>query len=306
MVRRLRAITLTASALAASAWLATAGAWLGSARADAGPWPVRIGDRDLPAAELERAVAGCEARAATPLATPHLARCLGGEPAFAWLLDRSDAASRLATSPNVRRQQDDVLARALLDRLYLEAPRDPAALAAAEAQAQSLSSKPARIRLFRILVDDEAKARELLKGLKPDLTPRAWRELCRAQSLDQATRERGGDLGFVAADGSTDVPEVAAEPALFAAAEKVQDGQFVPVPIAETGRFAVVWRRGSLPAQQADAATVSVLAEQSERRRSGAEQQKQLLARLRAQGLRDHQPDRLGLLRGAGRMFPLQ
>ena len=37
-------------------------------------------------------------------------------------------------------------------------------------------------------------------------------------------------------------------PALFEAADKVKDGELVPQPIPVDGGFAVVWRRGSLPA----------------------------------------------------------
>lgn len=43
---------------------------------------------------------------------------------------------------------------------------------------------------------------------------------------------------------------VRVDPALFAAADKVKDGQLVPEPVAEGKQWAVVWRRGSMPAVQ--------------------------------------------------------
>src|SRR5690606_20133120 len=45
---------------------------------------------------------------------------------------------------------------------------------------------------------------------------------------------------------NTDVPELRVDPALYAAAARVQNGELVPEPISEGDRFAVVWRRGSL------------------------------------------------------------
>ena len=50
-------------------------------------------------------------------------------------------------------------------------------------------------------------------------------------------------------DGDTDTPRVRVDPALFRAAQAVKDGQFVPEPVKEGEKFAVVWRRGSLPAK---------------------------------------------------------
>jgi peptidyl-prolyl cis-trans isomerase C len=105
--------------------------------------------------------------------------------------------------------------------------------------------RPERLRLFRILVASKAKATEVLKLAKSaDLAK--WRELARERSLDAATKERGGDLGFVRADGATDVPRVEVDPALFEAASTVENGEFVDHPVQEGKQFAVIWRRGSL------------------------------------------------------------
>jgi hypothetical protein len=54
-------------------------------------------------------------------------------------------------------------------------------------------------------------------------------------------------LGFVRADGSTETPQLRVDPALFAAVEKLQDGQIAPEPLKLASGIAVVWRRGSLP-----------------------------------------------------------
>lgn len=112
---------------------------------------------------------------------------------------------------------------------------------------KSQYEKPLRLRLFRILAKTESLAREILEKAKnADLV--AWRELARKHSVDSATRERGGDLGFVHPDGATDVPRVRVEPSLYEAALGVENGQLVAEPVPEGQNFAVIWRRGSLDA----------------------------------------------------------
>lgn len=109
---------------------------------------------------------------------------------------------------------------------------------------------PRRIKLWRILVSDEAKAKALLSRLKVNELEGAkrWNEAARSESLDKATNMRDGDLGFVTPDGQTEMPQVRVDPALFAASEKVKDGEIVPEPVKEGDNWAVVWRRGSLEA----------------------------------------------------------
>ncbi len=107
-----------------------------------------------------------------------------------------------------------------------------------------------RIRIWRIVVRDEAAAREILTKASGEQGVKKWTELARDKSEDKATHLRDGDLGFVRADGSTDVPELRVDPALFVAAAKVRDGELVPEPLREGERWAVVWRRGTLPAMK--------------------------------------------------------
>jgi peptidyl-prolyl cis-trans isomerase C len=108
--------------------------------------------------------------------------------------------------------------------------------------------QPARIRIWRILVADEAAAKALVEEAKAENRPVKWSDLAREKSLDKATNQRQGDLGFVRQDGSTDVPRVLVNPELYKAAATVKDGEVVGKPVAEGDKFAVVWRRGSLAA----------------------------------------------------------
>lgn len=109
---------------------------------------------------------------------------------------------------------------------------------------------PRRIKLWRILVKDEAAAKKIIAGVKPTEVTAAerWNKHARDDSLDKSTNMRDGDLGFVTPDGQTEMPQLRVDPALFVAAEKVKDGELVPEPVKEGERFAVVWRRGSLEA----------------------------------------------------------
>lgn len=107
---------------------------------------------------------------------------------------------------------------------------------------------PRRIRIWRILVSDEQLAKRIISESQGAGGPAKWRAFARDSSLDAATKFRDGDLGFVRPDGQTDTPQLRVDAALFAAVEKLPDGQIVSEPLRVAGGFAAVWRRGTLPA----------------------------------------------------------
>jgi peptidyl-prolyl cis-trans isomerase C len=107
---------------------------------------------------------------------------------------------------------------------------------------------PRRIRIWRILVNDEELAKKIIAESQGAGGPAKWRNFARDSSLDAATKFRDGDLGFVRPDGSTETPQLRVDPALFAAVDPLSDGQIVPAPLKVQAGIAVVWRRGSLPA----------------------------------------------------------
>jgi peptidyl-prolyl cis-trans isomerase C len=160
---------------------------------------------------------------------------------------------QLASVPHVRLSLREALSRAL-GNVFLD---DPANTQIADAELRTYYDshrddyeKPERIRISRILVDDEALAKRILTDASGIKGAELWKQLARDHSLDAATKLRGGNLGFVYPDGRTDVPQVAVDPALYAAAAKVKDGELVQTPVKEAGHLAVVWRRGTLPAVQ--------------------------------------------------------
>jgi len=105
-----------------------------------------------------------------------------------------------------------------------------------------------RIHVSRILVATQAEAEAHLLALKKDLTVKAFTELAREKSLDKATNMRGGNLGFLGPDGASNEAGLKADPALVVAAKAVKDGELCPKPVPEGTAFAVVWRRGTVPA----------------------------------------------------------
>jgi peptidyl-prolyl cis-trans isomerase C len=152
---------------------------------------------------------------------------------------------------------------------------------------------PKRVRVWRIQVADEATAKDIIAKAKGTDGIKQWSEAAREKSLDKATAQRSGDLGFVRADGSTDVPRVQVDPAVFAAAEKVGDGTVVPTPLKEGDRWSVLWRRGSIEATKRtledEAASIRQMLER--RRVDGARQE--LMTRLRKDAVTDFHPELL-------------
>ena len=153
--------------------------------------------------------------------------------------------------------------------------------------------RPERLRLFRILVATEADAQALLQKLRglPDFD--TWRNLARDKSLDRATNMRGGELGFVTADGKTDVPELQVDPALFAAAARLKDGEIGKMPIREGTKFAIVWRRGHVAAVRADPKTLAPTIRAHLREARAAQAFDETLTQLKSKYVKDLDPKRL-------------
>jgi hypothetical protein len=155
---------------------------------------------------------------------------------------------------------------------------------------------PRRIRIWRIQVGDEALAKKIIAESRGAGGPERWRNFAREHSLDTATKFRDGDLGFVRADGGTETPRLRVDPALFAAVDKLQDGEIVAEPLQLSGGYAVVWRRGSLPpitrtVAQEKPAIVTILT-----RQRLEEARKALLAELRKKSLSAFDPQLLETL----------
>ncbi len=188
--------------------------------------------------------------------------------------------------------RDNALARGLLTGLQQQAEAagvPESEVAEYYGQHRDRYEEPHLILIWRILVRQDAQARELLRELgKPSES--TWSRLARERSIDTATLMRSGSLGFVAADGQTHMPQVRVSPALFAAAERVKDGELVPEPIAEGDAVAVIWRRASRAAQSNQLGAVSADIRALLVHARELSELHTLTERLRKESLRDYQP----------------
>ena len=209
------------------------------------------------------------------------------------------AASRFkdVSSPRWQALEKAVLQQTLVEQLRVQSDAaSPVTSSDVRAYFDSHRSQfdsPERLRLFRILVGNEKDAWELIHQLKDIPEFDAWRRLAREKSLDRATYMRGGELGFVASNGTTDMPELQVNPALFVVASRLNDGEIAKKPVPESDKFAVVWRRGHLPAKLANrAALESVIREHLRQERAQALLES-LLSKLKNQYLKDLKPELL-------------
>jgi peptidyl-prolyl cis-trans isomerase C len=157
---------------------------------------------------------------------------------------------KLEARPDVASQLRNARGRALIDQVR----KDGAARGVSQDEIKAYFEEhrsefdlPERLRLSRILTDDETLARKILAEAHGAGGPERWTKLAREHSVDEATKMRGGSLGFVFPDGRTEFPQLRVDAALYAAAAKVKDGELVTEPVREGNRFAVLWRRGTLP-----------------------------------------------------------
>jgi hypothetical protein len=165
-------------------------------------------------------------------------------------------------------------------KAYFEAHRD-------------LFDKPERLRLFRILLADQKSAEELIQKVKNATAFDAWRNLAREKSLDLATRMRAGELGFVSAEGKSDIVELQVNPVLFAAAARLKDGEIAKQPINEGNQFAILWRRGHVAAEPATlAANEAAIVEHLRQARAHAALDA-LVSELKTKYVRDQRPEAL-------------
>ena len=243
-------------AIAAAALLCAA-LRAGSLAADAAdPVAVKVGDSTLLASQVSARIAAMPRfQLLTFGKSPAEIRRAVLERVIVPDLLRSEEGKRrkLADTPRVRERLRELHARSLEDALKREVeakqPIAPADVQRYFDAHRARLDRPERIRIWRILLGDEALAKQIIAGAAGSTGISNWSKAAREQSLDKATAMRQGDLGFVHADGQTDVPSVRVDPALFAAAERVADGELVPEPIKEGDRFAVIWRRGTLAAR---------------------------------------------------------
>lgn len=146
---------------------------------------------------------------------------------------------------------------------------------------------PERFSVWRILCKTREEAVAVLAAAKKDSTVPTFQALARDHSLDKATLMRGGNLGFVTREGTSNEAGLSVDPALVAAAASVKDGEFVPNPVEEKGNFAVVWHRGTVGATHRALHEVDGQIRDTLYRERLEETNKKLLDELRARDAKD-------------------
>jgi peptidyl-prolyl cis-trans isomerase C len=112
---------------------------------------------------------------------------------------------------------------------------------------------PERLYLFRILCATRRAAEEVLELAQKQPTLEMFTKLAHEMSIDKATAMRAGNLGYLTPEGVSSEAGLSVDPAVVKAAAAVKDGEMVPAPVPEKTAagamaFAVVWRRGTIPA----------------------------------------------------------
>jgi peptidyl-prolyl cis-trans isomerase C len=161
---------------------------------------------------------------------------------------------------------------------------------------RSRFDSPERVNVWRILCKTRDEADTVLAAAKREATMPKWNDLAREHSIDKATNLRGGNLGFLAADGTSNEAGLKVDPAIVSAASAVKDGEFVAQPVPEAGAFAVVWRRATVPANKRslEESTAQIRATLFRERTEAAE--KKLMADLRAKNVKDVNVDLLKIV----------
>ena len=216
------------------------------------------------------------------------------------LLAEGAVDKHLAEREDVMERIRGALESALFERLRAEALRQsPVTDAEVKQYYDANPTKfhaPLRIAVSRILVEKREEAASIIQEFLADPTAKRWLDLARDKSLDKATSMRGGNLGFVSPDGTTDEPGLKVDRAILSAAAKIADGKIVPEPVEDGGRYAVVYRRQSMRATdrslELEASSIrQVLAHEKVEKYMTA-----LLERLRSAHMSEHSPDLVDLI----------
>jgi peptidyl-prolyl cis-trans isomerase C len=158
----------------------------------------------------------------------------------------------LGDKPALQNRQREILRQAMEHELRAQSGRNtPVTTDDVKAYFEANRARfetPRRVRIWRILMDDEALAKKIISDSQGVDGLKRWSQYARENSLDKATQLRDGDLGFVHADGKTDTPTLRVDPVLFASADELADGALAKEPVKEGSHWAVIWRRGSAAA----------------------------------------------------------
>jgi len=216
----------------------------------------RIGDNTITVGELEKRLASLStadllAYGQTPdeAKRNYLSRVMIPEILFLQgAIDRE-----MHIDPAMRARQAEQLKRYLLIKLRDEtiaaSKIGPEEIAAFYADNATKYKSPALVMVWRILVGSRDQAMRIIRELGREPLAKDFDAIAKQHSQDKTTGLRGGNLGYLTEEGVSSDGKTQVSPDLVKAAMTVRDGEIVGQPVPEGSGFAVVWRRGSMPAQ---------------------------------------------------------
>lgn len=263
----------------------------------------RIGDRTITLADYNRRVASIPpfqlkgfGRNAAEIKKNFLERVLVREV----LLSQGAADAKMTEREDVKERTRSVLRNAALAKARADTiVRGPVSQEDIKAYYEKNWSKfnsPARVWIWRIQVAKREEAVEIIAAMKKDPTTKRWNEAARDRSLDKATAMRGGNVGFVAPDGTTAEPGLKIDKAVLAAVAGAKDQELLQEPVKAGDRWEVVWKRQTSPAvsRSLDVEAMSIRQVLTHERASAAS--RELIERLRGEHMRDFHPELLDQL----------
>ena len=264
---------------------------------------LRVGERTVTVGELEDRLAGIPPFQLVTfgVSRDEIVRAYVDQILVRDLLLATGAEKRgLAKDVPTRHQLDRALSNATLRKAHAQYP-SAAAIPLDDVKKyydenRTRFDSPERVNVWRILVKTRAEADLVLEAAKKDPTPQKFNDLAREKSLDKATNLRGGNLGFLAPDGTSNEAGFKVDPEIVKAAQTVKDGEFVAAPVAEGPNFAVVWRRATVAPNKRtlEESTAQIRAAIYRERTEGSE--KKLIDGLRAKNLKERNESLLGII----------
>ena len=264
---------------------------------------LRVGERTVTVGELEDRLAGIPPFQLVTfgVSRDEIVRAYVDQILVRDLLLATGAEKRgLAKDVPTRHQLDRALSNATLRKAHAQYP-SAAAIPLDDVKKyydenRTRFGSPERVNVWRILVKTRAEADLVLEAAKKDPTPQKFNDLAREKSLDKATNLRGGNLGFLAPDGTSNEAGFKVDPEIVKAAQTVKDGEFVAAPVAEGPNFAVVWRRATVAPNKRtlEESTAQIRAAIYRERTEGSE--KKLIDGLRAKNLKERNESLLGII----------
>jgi len=218
---------------------------------------VTIGDTKLTVADIEARLARVPAfrlRELGPTADEQRRRALD-QLIDAELLAMAARAEKLDQREDVAMRIRRVMVSALEAKIREEAlaaaPVSDDAVKAFYEKNRARYAAETRIKIWQIVLKTREAADEVLEAIRNDKewdkdAVGKWEDLARTHSIDKSTSMKKGNLGFVAADGSTQDRQVRVNPALYAAADKLGEGQIATEAVRDGDVWVIVSRRGTM------------------------------------------------------------